>query len=61
MKDLRGECSAEQLREYFKMQVELHEGKTNLINFAKEPRLQEWFPFVLLKSGGKLHPFYLMV
>jgi hypothetical protein len=58
--ELRGECSGEQLREYFKMQVELHEASVGLRGFARSRRLQEWFPLCLVKNGDKLHPYQLV-
>lgn len=43
------------------MKVEFSESTSSIPDFAKHTRIQEWFPFCLVKLGDKLHPYKLLV
>lgn len=61
LKELKADSSGEQLKEFFKMKVQLFDNTNSLPVFDKPIRIRSWMPIVIMKNGDKLHPYHLMV
>lgn len=61
MKEISGVCTAEQLKEYFKMKVQLYDYTFSIPTFEKQVKISKWLPLVIAKNTDKFHPLALMV
>lgn len=59
MRDLTGACTAEQLKENFKMKVELHESDGLIPSLKEVHRSIQWFPWVVTLRNDKDMPLAL--
>lgn len=56
LKELKGQISAEHLKEYFKIKVEINSAQ-NLFASQKNTFIRPWLPVVIFKNGNKMHPY----
>lgn len=59
LKELKGPCTTKQLRENFKMKIQIHESSKAIPVITKIRRLASWLPLVVLTTGDRCR--YLVI